>query len=126
VALAQPEPTTSEMVITDGLLEIRRSAAAETCLIQLAGELDLANSDSLERTIRAVEKERPSAIVLDLGELTFIDSTGIQLLVQAACRAEANGHRLGMTGVSGQVGRVFRLSGMGSALPVLDSENGKP
>lgn len=110
------------VVVEDGLLEIRRGPAAETCVIRVSGELDLASVESLERELRHAETLDPKTIVLDLRGLDFIDSTGILLLVQASRRAEANGHALGLTQASDAVQRVLELSGLDRVLPFVDEK----
>ncbi len=51
-------------------------------VVRLAGELDLSAEAELERQLREVIWESPREIVLDLRGLTFIDSTGISLLLR--------------------------------------------
>jgi anti-anti-sigma factor len=72
--------------------------------IRPAGELDLATVVRLEDVLRRVENDHGGAIVLDLGGLTFIDSTGISTLVKAWRRSHANGDRLRVRGATGQGG----------------------
>ena len=62
--------------------------------IALRGELDLATVPELEGHLAPFESDGVSAIMLDLRELTFIDSVALQSLVRARKRAETNGQRL--------------------------------
>jgi anti-anti-sigma factor len=53
-------------------------------VLRLAGELDLSQVDTAESGLRRSLEQRPSdGVVIDLRELTFIDSTGIAFLVRA-------------------------------------------
>jgi anti-anti-sigma factor len=62
-------------------------------------------------------RERPGVIV-DLTDLSFIDSSGIGILIHAS-RAFANGSRMHVVISSGsQVERVFSIARIGQALPV--------
>ena len=45
--------------------------------IALRGELDLAHAYTFDEELRRVEEGRPTCVVLDLRELTFLDSTGL-------------------------------------------------
>ena len=56
------------------------------CIIELVGELDLDGAPRLEEALRAAEAGDAASIVVDLGQLEFIDSTGLRLLVLAADR----------------------------------------
>jgi anti-anti-sigma factor len=61
--------------------------------LTLSGELDRSNLGALEEAFSSAER-RARRIVLDLGELTFIDGGGLRALHQAGERAKANGHEL--------------------------------
>jgi len=57
---------------------------------RLAGELDISSapelSDSLEPVLR-----RGGDVTLDLSDLSFMDSTGLQVLIRTAIRMDGNG-----------------------------------
>ena len=57
--------------------------------ISVQGELDLATADLLERELVRVEGSDALSIVLDLSGLTFVDSTGVRLLISAHARSRA-------------------------------------
>jgi anti-sigma B factor antagonist len=94
--------------------------------IALAGELDAATVPVLDERMAAFEGDGVSAIMLDLRELTFIDSSGLLAFLQARTRAEANGHRLVLVGASPAVRHLFAatrtetLLGDDEVLSVLD------
>jgi anti-sigma B factor antagonist len=82
-------------------------------VIRVGGELDLATVPSLEHELEAALDDSVAAVVVDLSDLEFIDSTGIAVLVRAMgesygdarlrfvpSRFEAVGRVLEMTGVS--------------------------
>lgn len=56
--------------------------------LSIAGELDLASVESVRRGIDEVVGAAPLRIVFDLGDLTFMDSSGIAMLLQLANRVE--------------------------------------
>jgi anti-sigma B factor antagonist len=56
--------------------------------VRVAGELDIATGPRLHDAVENLRACGWSAIALDLGELTFIDSTGLALLL-ALCRVPA-------------------------------------
>jgi anti-anti-sigma factor len=59
-------------------------------------------------------------VILDLGELTFIDSTGLRLLVFATAHSRDNGDRLRMLHGSEAVERIIKVSGLDQMLPFFD------
>jgi anti-anti-sigma factor len=62
--------------------------------VALHGELDLNHAYAFDEELRAVEDRRPPCIVLDLRELTFMDSCGLGRLLAARRRARRAGRRL--------------------------------
>jgi anti-anti-sigma factor len=88
-------------------------------VIAVWGELDVASSQELERELARVSDER--LVVIDLAQLTFIDSTGLGVLVRAHQSAQELGHRLGLVRGNGQVDRLLSLTGLDDQLLVGDS-----
>jgi anti-anti-sigma factor len=76
---------------------------------RLFGELDMANASDLFRQLeRAAQQD--GDLRLDLSQLTFMDSTGVHVLVRLADRC-ASGHRIVVEGPTAQVARLFELVG---------------
>jgi anti-anti-sigma factor len=117
---AIPEETPAEQVFALGALSIESSRDGEVQIISLAGELDLANAELVERELLRVEATDVRRIVLDLAGLTFLDSSGIRMLIAAAGRAAADGGRMTIRRPSERVQRVLRIAGVLDRLPVAD------
>jgi len=91
-----------------GLTIEEHSSGAFT--ITLRGELDLAHAYTFDEELRRVEATRPTCVVLDLRELTFVDSCGLARLIAARRRAIRAGHRLLVVRGSRAVQRLFALT----------------
>jgi stage II sporulation protein AA (anti-sigma F factor antagonist) len=88
--------------------------------IRLFGELDLATAAEAQRELERAEATDAEAIVLDLSGLTFIDSTGVRLLVAANARSRADANRLSVVRGQQPVQRVLELCGVVELLPFAD------
>jgi anti-sigma B factor antagonist len=90
------------------LLTIERPE--EPRVIRLIGEIDISNAEEVSTV---VERDLASDgdLVLDLTGLAFIDSTGIQVLVDSARRLEGRG-RLLLKGAGEPIRRVLALVGL--------------
>jgi anti-anti-sigma factor len=89
--------------------------------VHLLGEMDLSVIGSVDREMSRAEAGNAARIVLDLGELEFLDASGIRLLLHLTARSECNGGRLCITKASSpQVQRVIDLTGAGDVLPFVD------
>ena len=104
----------------EGLLEVRVDYEAETAIIGLRGDLDLATAEVLESTLQAIEAGNVRGIVLDLSELEFCDSTGLAVIMRAITRGHENGDRLSLLRPNAQVERLFLLTGLEEQVPFVD------
>jgi anti-anti-sigma factor len=102
-----------------GALRMRSFRDGDGHVIALAGELCLASAAAVERELRRVELSRAHVIAVDLRELTFIDSTGIRLIMQADRRCSGTG-RLVLVRGTGAVQRLFEIRGLAGTLPFVD------
>jgi anti-anti-sigma factor len=93
----------------------------DTIRIALAGEFDLSNAAQLEDALKEVEVERPQLLVLDLRDLTFMDSTGLRVMVSADARARDDSRRLAVVQGPESVHRVFRITGLDDHLEIVES-----
>ena len=84
--------------------------------IVLSGELDMATVPILDEYLTRVETDEVAEIVVDLREVTFIDTVGLRAFLAARDRAEANGRQLVLTGAGPRVRRVFEITGFESLL----------
>jgi len=116
----QREPSRAEMLIDLGTLSMRSEREGDVHTLRLSGELDLATAAEVERELEHVEATDAESIVLDLSELTFMDSTGVRLLVTAHARARADSNRLTLLRGGRAVQRILQLSGVEPLLPFAD------
>jgi anti-sigma B factor antagonist len=85
--------------------------------LKLSGELDLASVSALEQAVDATLAEGARELGLDLGAVSFVDSSGLRLFIVLAQRAAAEGWKLSMTRPQEQAMTVFVVSGLEENLP---------
>jgi anti-sigma B factor antagonist len=114
------EPSSADVPVP-GQLVIERSTHDDVTTLTLAGELDLASAPALERELAAVESEGAKHVVIDLGGVGFMDSTGLQALLRARERATTEeGVQLALRRGPHQVQRVFELTKTVDAFTFVD------
>ena len=87
-------------------------------IIVLEGELDLASTPQLLAVVRGVMAAGSAAIVLDLSELSFIDSTGLSGVASLADEARSSGARLELRSPSELTAQVLDVTGLDRVIPV--------
>jgi anti-sigma B factor antagonist len=65
----------------DGRLEVRTKPDRDRVIVGVSGELDIASVGALQTALEELRGTGWSSIVIDLRELTFIDSSGLALLL---------------------------------------------
>lgn len=96
-----------------------RHGGADAAWVHVAGELDLACSFKLERTLREAQ-QYARVVVLDLRELTFIESSGVHVLTEAAARVRCGEGCLIVVRGSPAVDRALTLTRISSQILIVD------
>ena len=92
-------------------MEIWFSDTRHTCVLTLRGEYGLVAQDELRSALlRACEADR--LVVVDVKDVTFIDSSGVGILVGAYRRCRESGRRLLLVNVNGPPLRVLKTLGL--------------
>ena len=92
----------SEQLIELGALSMSSAREGAVHTVSLFGELDVGTTDRVDAELQRVEATDAWMIVVDLSGLTFISSTGVQLLVDAEVRLAG---RLTAPGVAARAAR---------------------
>jgi anti-sigma B factor antagonist len=94
-------------------------------VVSVRGELDLAGRDEVEPGILAAV-HTATAVVLDLGDLTFCDSIGIALLLEASEQAEGSGCHLTIRNLLPNIWRLLEIAGVHERLTIETSTRTAP
>jgi len=85
---------------------------AGTVVLRLRGDVDISSVPTLQPELDRVLADAPESLAFDLAELSFMDSSGIALLLEAA-------HRVGtveLRNTSDSIRRLIELSGLSEIL----------
>ena len=102
------------------ILEVETREEDSNIHVSLRGELDLSTVEKVEQELRRAERSEPSLLVIDLGGLSFIDSTGLRTIVTAHQRAQDAGRRLVIVKGPDTVHRVFTITRLDERLDMVD------
>jgi anti-anti-sigma factor len=106
--------------VTD--LVVHFSVAGERSVLRLAGELDLETVAELRMHARAeLAAGRCRTLTIDMSELTFVDSSGIGLLVELRQMAAGSGLTFELANVPPRPARVIEIAGLAETLGLASS-----
>ena len=95
-------------------MEMKYKTENRQLTITLTGELDHYAAKSLMNSIdRCIEQNLPAKTLLDLAGLTFMDSSGIAVVLRAKRRMEALAGTLVVVNIPRQASRVLETAGLG-------------
>ncbi len=100
-------------------LTIEQSESNGKCVLTAVGEVDLASAPDLESRLNGCLVNGP--VVVDLSGVSFIDSTGLRVLLAAHSTASEGGHPIGLVVADGPVTKLLSITGVDGHLNIFRS-----
>src|SRR6476469_3396358 len=79
-------------------------------VVPLRGEIDLHVSPGIELSLAGVTAKRPAHIVVDLTEVTFVDSSGLAVLIHGMQDVQKYGGKFAIVGLQETVRPIFEIA----------------
>lgn len=92
----------------------------DVVLVALRGALEFSRAYTFDEEMRRLEAQRPGTIVLDLRELSFLDSAGLGRVLALQRRARRDGRRLVVVRGSRAVQRLFAITALDAQLELVN------
>jgi anti-anti-sigma factor len=90
--------------------------------MDLHGEINAFAEDPLNAAYAEAESSNPRAILLNFGDVEYINSTGIALIVGLLSRARESGRRLLACGLSDHYAEIFSITRLADFMDVFPDE----
>ena len=94
---------------------------ARTHVVEVAGQIDLYSAPELEEHTTRIIGGGAECVIVELSRVTFIDSTGLGVLVNAMKRMRAARAELLLVVTDYDIERLFKLTGLDNALHICRS-----
>jgi anti-sigma B factor antagonist len=104
-----------ELVVTVESLTDRAGSGA---LIKVSGEVDIETSPVLDVHLQALVDDGQTSVTVDLTEVSFLDSTGLSVLIGALKRCQGAGGELRLLAPQPSVMRVLEITGLTAAFDI--------
>ncbi len=108
---------------TPAQLEIQSELVEDTVRMSVTGELDIATAPQLMEETQTLLAGTTRRLVIDLSKLTFIDSSGLNLLIALNKRAARDGWQLSLTRPSDKIFAVFSITRADENLPFINDRD---
>jgi anti-sigma B factor antagonist len=103
-------------------LKVTTREEGNVTFVNVAGELELDTHTGLRETLIRLATARRPAIVVNLTEVSYVDSTGLGVLIGGEKRANEYGGKFGVVCANEKILRLFRMTGLHRALRIFPSE----
>lgn len=90
-------------------------------VLEIGGEVDVYTAPGLRQRLREIADAGNRDILVDLGRVEFLDSTGLGVLVGAHRRLKAVGGSLHLVCPHERILKIFRIAGLGSVFVIHSS-----
>ena len=90
--------------------------------VNLYGEVDIYNADSLKNELQALIAEKSADIILDCTNLKYIDSTGLGVLVNALKKVKEQNKSINIINLKPYIAKIFTLTGLDKIFVIEVSE----
>jgi anti-sigma B factor antagonist len=92
------------------MLEIRKRKDEKITVLEIEGEVDLYSSPNLRSELLGLTNTRTKAVIIDLADVKYMDSSGVATLVEALQQVGKYGGKLKLVNLREAVKDVFELS----------------
>lgn len=99
-------------------ISVTTSEAGEVHIVHVAGEIDVTSAAVLRDALEALIADGHRQLTLDLSDVTFLDSTGLGIVVGRLKRLARHGGTLTVAAAHERVVRVFTITGLDRLLEI--------
>jgi anti-sigma B factor antagonist len=107
-------------VSTPAPLVVSRLQSRGADVLAVGGELDIATAEAFRNQFIEVRDTLLPTLVVDLNDVTFMDSTGVGMLVAVRRWLQAHDRRLVLACAGGQPVKILRLVGLDQVCTIVD------
>ncbi|HHW30329.1 MAG TPA: STAS domain-containing protein [Clostridiaceae bacterium] len=97
--------------MSDGL-KIRKEMLEHSTNVYLSGEVDIYTSKSFKEELNNIVDSTKLDLVIDFKDLSYIDSTGLGILVGALKKVKQNNKEVYITNIKDSIKKLFVITGL--------------
>ena len=90
-------------------------------VLQLEGEIDLHVSQGVAELLRPMVAKKPQVLVVDLEKVTYLDSSGLAVLIEAMQNVQKYGGKFALANVQESVKHIFEIARLDQVFQIFDN-----
>jgi anti-sigma B factor antagonist len=96
--------------------------STQTSILALEGEIDLHRSPQIRETIEPLLARKAPRVLMDFSKVTYIDSSGLAVMIETLQRVQAYGGKLAMFGLRESVSAIFQIARLDQIFRIFPDE----
>lgn len=108
-------------MVDDGGIKVSTETMDGATVIAPEGDIDLAHSPALRNSLRQAQSAKPARLIVDLGQVDYMDSSGVATLVEALQIARRNNTRMVLCGMKDRVRSIFEIARLDTVFTIAPS-----
>jgi anti-sigma B factor antagonist len=108
-------------MVNEAQFEVTESEQPRIPVLHVRGEVDVASAPVFHASLHELIGRDADAVVVDLSQVSFIDSTGLGVLVSAETQVRETGRSIRLVVTHPQIMRLLELTGLDEVFTILSS-----
>src|SRR5216117_1817640 len=105
----------------DTAMKVSTTAINGATVVAPEGDIDLSRSPTLRTSLRQAQSGKPTRLIVDLGLVDYMDSSGVATLVEALQIARRNNTRMVLCGMKDRVRSIFEIARLDTVFTIAGS-----
>jgi anti-sigma B factor antagonist len=110
-------------VADDSGIKVTSESRDGATIIVPEGDIDLARSPVLRNSIRQAQNAKPQRLIVDLGLVDYMDSSGVATLVEALQVARRSNTKVILCGMKDRVRSIFEIARLDTVFTIVPSRD---
>jgi anti-sigma B factor antagonist len=102
-------------------MDVDVKVLADGAILTPVGEIDLGRAPAFREHLTRVQRQRPRRLVIDLGQVPYMDSSGVATLVEAMQTARRSGCKLVLCNMQARVRSIFEIARLETVFTIVNS-----
>ena len=102
-------------------IEVEVSVTSDGAIVVPVGEIDLGRAPAFRERLSSVQQKKPRRVVVDLGQVPYMDSSGVATLVEAMQTARRSGSKLILANMQARVRSIFEIARLETVFTIVAS-----
>ena len=104
-------------------MKVNAESVGKSVVLSPQGDIDLARSPALRTALKQAQTSKPDRLVIDLGGVDYMDSSGVATLVEALQIARRSNTKMVLCGLKDRVRSIFEIARLDTVFTIAGSRD---